>query len=82
MTDKDLLTRITVSPKVMVGKPAIAGTRLTVDYILNRMGHGANTAELLTEYPGLTEADVQACLLFASKSLESTTFLPLVGQPN
>jgi uncharacterized protein (DUF433 family) len=82
MDDKQLLSRITVNPKVMVGKPVIAGTRLTVDYILNRMGHGAAAAELLAEYPGLTEADIQACLLFASKSLESTTFLPLVGQPS
>ena len=44
MTDQQLLSRITLDPKVMVGKPVISGTRLTVEYILNLLGHG-ETAE-------------------------------------
>lgn len=77
MTDQELLQHISVNPKVMVGKPVIKGTRLTVEYILNLLAHGATMAEILDEYQGLTQEDIQACLLFATKSLETTTFMPL-----
>jgi len=77
MKDQELLGRITVAPKVMVGKPVIKGTRLTVEYILNLLAHGATVAEILDEYKGLTQEDIQACILFATKSLESTFFMPL-----
>ena len=77
MKDQELLGRITVAPKVMVGKPVIKGTRLTVDYILNLLAHGATVAEILQEYEGLAQEDIQACLLFAAQSLESTAFMPL-----
>ena len=77
MEDQKLLERITVDPKVMVGKPVIKGTRLTVEYILNLLAHGATANEILSEYGGLTQEDIQACILFATRSLESTTFMPL-----
>ena len=77
MKEQQLLERITVNPKVMVGKPVIKGTRLTVEYILNLLAHGATVAEILEEYKGLTPEDIQACLLFATKSLENTAFMPL-----
>lgn len=77
MKDEQLLERITIDPKVMVGKPVIKGTRLTVEYILNLLAHGATVAEILEEYEGLTQEDIQACFLFATKSLESTAFMPL-----
>ena len=72
--DQQLLKRITLNPKVMVGKPVINGTRLTVEYILNLLAHGATIDEILEEYGGLTQEDVQACLLFATKSLEKDLF--------
>jgi uncharacterized protein (DUF433 family) len=78
VTDQQLLERITLNPKVMVGKPVIKGTRLTVEYILNLMAHGAAVSEILEEYEGLTEADIQACLLFATRAIENTAFMPLV----
>jgi uncharacterized protein (DUF433 family) len=77
MTDQLLLERITLDPKVMTGKPVIKGTRLTVDYILNLLAHGATEKEILEEYDGLVREDIQACLLFATKSLEDTVFMPL-----
>jgi uncharacterized protein (DUF433 family) len=76
-----LLERITVNPRVMVGKPVIKGTRLTVEYILNLLAHGATEAEILQEYSGLMREDIRACLLFASQSLESTSFMPLAIEP-
>ena len=80
MKEKELLERITLDPKVMVGKPVIKGTRLTVEYILGLLAHGATIAEILQEYEGLVEEDIQACLIFAAKSLESTAFMPLATE--
>jgi uncharacterized protein (DUF433 family) len=80
MNDEALLQRITINPKVMAGKPVIRGTRLTVEYILNLLAHGATVPEILSEYEGLTQEDIQACLLFATKSLEDTTFMPLAAE--
>lgn len=77
MTDNELLNRITADPRIMVGKPVIRGTRLTVEYILNLLAHGATIAEILEEYEGLAKDDILACLLFASRSLESASFMPL-----
>lgn len=77
MQEEQLLERITLNPQVMVGKPVIRGTRLTVEYILNLLAHGASMDEILGEYHGLTHADIQACLLFATRSVGSATFMPL-----
>jgi uncharacterized protein (DUF433 family) len=79
--DDRLLKRITLNPQVMVGKPVIKGTRLTVEYVLNLLARGATVSEVLEEYQGLTTEDVQACLLFATKSLENTSFMPLTVEP-
>jgi len=76
-----LLERIVIDPRVMVGKPIVRGTRLTVEYILNLLASGATEAEILDEYQGLTQADIQACLLFAAQSLQSTLFMPLDVEP-
>jgi uncharacterized protein (DUF433 family) len=80
MNDQRLLERIACDTKVMVGKPVIKGTRLTVEYILNLLAHGSSAADILDEYEGLTPEDIQACLLFASQSLSSTAFMPLVAE--
>ncbi len=76
MTDKQLLERIVLNPKVLAGKPVIRGTRLSVEYILNLLANDANVTEILEEYDGLSPEDIQACILFASKSLSNTTFMP------
>jgi len=77
MSDQKLLERITLNPKVMTGKPVIKGTRLTVEYILNLLAHGTTATAILKDYHGLTHDDIRACILFATKSLENTTFMPL-----
>ncbi len=73
MEEKELLKRITIDPKIMVGKPVIRGTRLTVEYILNLLAHGATVDEILEEYKGLTRADIQACII-SSQSQIGTDF--------
>ena len=78
MAQNQLLERITLNPKIMVGKPIIRGTRLTVQYILNLLVHGTSIDEILQEYKGLTKEDILACLLYASETLKDTTFMPLI----
>ena len=80
MDDKKMLDRIILNPKIMVGKPVIRGTRLTVDFILNLLAHGATENEILNEYKGLTIEDIRACFLFAKKSLENTDYLPMMEE--
>ena len=80
MTDEQLLERVVLDSKIMAGKPVIRGTRLTVDYILNLLAHGSTTAEILDEYQGLANEDIQACLLFATRSLGDTSFMPLAAE--
>ncbi|MBV6397623.1 MAG: hypothetical protein HFACDABA_03237 [Anaerolineales bacterium] len=80
MTDQKLLERISMNPNVVTGKPVIRGTRLTVEYILNLLAHGQDAEEIIREYNGLTVDDVRACILFASKTLETTLFMPLAAE--
>ncbi len=80
MKDAQLMDRIVLNPRVMAGKPVIRGTRLTVDFILNLLAHGATQEEILNEYQGLSREDIQACFLFATKSLENTDFMPLTAE--
>ncbi len=80
MTDKKLLERINMDPNVMTGKPVIRGTRLTVEYILNLLAHGQDAQEIIKEYNDLTLDDIRACILFASKTLENTLFMPLSAE--
>lgn len=80
MNDAQLLERIVLNPKIMAGKPVIRGTRLTVDYILNLLAHGATEKDILEEYKGLTEEDIRACILFATRALKDTDFMPLAAE--
>ena len=52
--------RIEMNPAVMLGKPVIRGTRITVELVLRKLGEGATEEELLDAYPGLTREDIQA----------------------
>ena len=80
MTEDKLLERITLNPNVIIGKPVISGTRFTVQHIMELLAHGASAEEILEEYKGLTIEDIKACLLFATETLEDTTFVPLTAE--
>jgi uncharacterized protein (DUF433 family) len=69
--------RIVVDPRVMVGKPVVKGTRLTVEFILDLLAHGWSEAEILRNYPGLTVQDIRACLAYASQRLQEDREYPL-----
>jgi uncharacterized protein (DUF433 family) len=72
-----ITTRIEVNPKVMLGKPVIRGTRITVELILRKLGEGATQADLLDAYPGLTREDIQAAMIYTADTLahEETVLL-------
>ena len=58
--------RIEINPEVMVGKPVIRGTRITVEHILRRLGDYETIPAFLDDYPNLTAADVRAALAYAA----------------
>ena len=62
--------RITADPAVMMGKPCIKGTRITVELILLWLAEGRSFAELLEAYPHLTEDDLKAALAYAADALK------------
>jgi uncharacterized protein (DUF433 family) len=67
----DWQDRITVDPKVLVGKPVIKGTRIAVELVVELLGRGWSVEQILHEYDHLTPEDVQACLAYASEVLKS-----------
>lgn len=68
-------TRITADPVVMMGKPCIKGTRITVELILRKLGAGRSFADLREAYPQLSEDDLRAALAFAADYLQHETVL-------
>mgnify|MGYP000029327471 FL=1 len=67
MKEENLLKRIVIDPKVMLGKPVIKGTRLTVELILEKLAYGATYEDIFKDYPFLTKDDIRAAVLYASK---------------
>jgi len=63
--------RITTNPSIMIGKPVIAGTRLTVMFILDVLAQGWSVDEILRNYPSLETEDIRACLAYASDVLSA-----------
>ncbi|MCC6445972.1 MAG: DUF433 domain-containing protein [Armatimonadetes bacterium] len=61
----------------MMGKPVIAGTRLTVETILEKMAAGETVEQLLEAHPRLTRAAVQAALAFAAEALRADVTYPV-----
>lgn len=67
--------RIEINPDVMLGKPVIRGTRITVELILRKLSEGMSATELFDAYPRLTHADIQAALAYAADTLSHETIL-------
>ena len=63
--------RITIDPKVLVGKPLIKGTRISVEFVVDLLARGWTREQILREYDHLSLEDIQACLAYASEVLRS-----------
>lgn len=66
MPDHD---RIEINPDIMLGKPVIRGTRITVELILRDLAEGANERDILAAYPHLTVDDIKAAIAYAADTV-------------
>lgn len=73
----DWRERIVAHPDVLVGKPVIKGTRLSVEFIIDMLAQGLSEDEILRSYPGITAGDLGACLGYASYVLHGEKVYPL-----
>ena len=73
---KELLDRIVINPKVMVGKPIIKGTRIPIDMIVKLVAQGMTIEEILEDYPKLSKEDVKAALLYSAEVVGGESILP------
>jgi len=73
-----LLERIEVNPEIMVGKPVIKGTRITVELIVRLLAQGLSVEEILEDYPHITRKDIQAALFYAASILANEEIFPMI----
>lgn len=72
--------QITVDPAVMCGKPVVSGTRITVEYVLEQLGHGRTVAELLDGHPRLTRDGIEAAVAYAIDALRAERVVGAAGR--
>lgn len=63
-------------PKIMMGKPVVKGTRITVELILEKLAAGESVEQILSEHPRLTSEGVRAAIAFAAQVLRSDVVYP------
>ncbi|MCZ7357831.1 MAG: DUF433 domain-containing protein [Candidatus Methanoperedens sp.] len=68
---------IVSDPKVMMGKPVIAGTRITVELILEKLSAGETVEQILEAHPRLTREAIRAALAFAAQALRADVVYPV-----
>lgn len=73
----DWRDRITVDPRILVGKPVVKGTRIAVEMVVDLLAAGWTHRQILDSYPTLREEDVRACLGYASEILHAEKVYPL-----
>jgi uncharacterized protein (DUF433 family) len=78
---RDYRELIVSNPSIMMGKPVIAGTRITVELILEKLGAGETIEQVLEAHPRLSEEAVRAALAFAADALRADVIYPLETIP-
>ena len=73
---RSLLNRIEINPKVMLGKPVIRGTRITVELILEKLAADVPIEDILQDYPRLSRLDVLAAIAYARQVLGTDEIIP------
>jgi uncharacterized protein (DUF433 family) len=69
--DVSMFDRITADPAILGGKPCIKGTRISVDFLLELIAHGASREDILKAYPHLSAEDVEQAVLYAARFLKN-----------
>lgn len=67
----DWRTRIVANPDVLVGKPVIKGTRISVEMVMDLLAAGYTPQQIIEQYDHLTAEDIQACLAYAKEVIRS-----------
>lgn len=67
MRREELLSRISIDPKICFGKPCIKGHRIWVSLVLDFLASGMSVSDVLSQYPGLDEADIYACIAYGAE---------------
>ena len=73
----DWKERIVIDPKILVGKPTVKGTRISVEFVVGLLADGWSESDILHSYPTLSEPDIRACLRYASAILQAEKVYPL-----
>lgn len=79
-----LPSRIVVDSSILVGKPVVRGTRLSVEFLIGLLAQGWSEEDILRNYPGLAHEDLLACLAYAQETLQAERVYPtpaLIGAP-
>ena len=79
MTDDEYKGMIVSNPSVMMGKPVVAGTRITVEEILEKLAAGETFEQILAAHPRLTQEAIKAALAFAADALKADVVYPHAG---
>jgi uncharacterized protein (DUF433 family) len=74
--------RIVIDPAIMMGKPVIRGTRITVELILRKLAEGAGETQLQEDYPHLTSEDIRAAVAYGAASVAHEEVVLLPGEPH
>ncbi len=64
-------SRINIDPKIMMGKPVIKGTRITVEMLLRKLSQGLAVKEIIKDYPAISEEDIKAALEYAASTIQN-----------
>ncbi|MGL6096522.1 MAG: DUF433 domain-containing protein [Fimbriiglobus sp.] len=71
------MERIVLDPAILAGKPVVRGTRLSVEFVLDRVADGWPTELIVEQFPGLTPDDVRACIRYAGQVLKAERVYPI-----
>jgi uncharacterized protein (DUF433 family) len=75
----DIFQHIEVNPKILMGKPVIKGTRISVEQILEKLSAGETQEDILIAHPHITMDDIKAALAFAAQSLKGENIYPIAS---
>ena len=73
----EISDQIEINPKIMMGKPVIKGTRITVELLLEKLSYGETEEDILIAYPHITKENIKAALAFAAQSLKGEKIYPV-----
>ncbi|MEH2359093.1 DUF433 domain-containing protein [Nostoc sp.] len=74
------MQKIVSDPKIMMGKPVISGTRITVELILEKLAAGETPQQILEAHPRLSDEGIKAALAFAAQALGYSVYLQMIEQ--